>query len=132
MSVAAVLGRAYAAGLALQAHGDRLRWRGPQPSADLLGELKVHKAELLVLLACTEPVPVTDTLAELRAACAARAAALIGAFDYPDVAADHAAVAAEWLLPAPGTPERDRLDTRKHNAAAGLLRAALQRLPRLP
>jgi hypothetical protein len=98
VSATAVLLRAHAAGLTLKAHGDRLRWRGPQPSAELLRELKAHKAGLLALLADNEPVPAADTLADLRAACAARDAALIGAFNDRDVAGDRAAIAAELLL----------------------------------
>jgi hypothetical protein len=71
VSAAAVLARAYAAGLTLQAHGDRLRWRGPQPSTELLAELKAHKAELLALLAANDGRGWGLTAAE-RAAAAAR------------------------------------------------------------
>ena len=41
-----------------------------------------------------------------------------------DEAADRAAIAAEPLLPAPGTPERAEVDRRHAENLAGLLRAA--------
>lgn len=50
MTAAAALSRAQAAGLTLTAEGDRLRWRGPPPSPELLAELRAHKADLLLLL----------------------------------------------------------------------------------
>jgi len=46
---------------------------------------------------------------------------LVGTFNDPDVAADRAAIAAEELLPPPGTPERDRLDHHQRELVAGLL-----------
>jgi hypothetical protein len=54
MTAAAALARAQAAGLTLTVDGDRLRWRGPQPSAELLATLRAHKPELLALLAAND------------------------------------------------------------------------------
>lgn len=51
MTAAAILARARSSGLVLSTHGDRLRWRGPQPPNDLLHDLAHHKVEVLALLA---------------------------------------------------------------------------------
>ena len=58
-SAAAVLARAQAAGLVIEADGDRLRLRGPEPPADLLAELRGCKAKVLALLAApaNDPSP---------------------------------------------------------------------------
>jgi len=51
LTAAALLARAHAAGLIVVAEGDNLRLRGPlEPPADLLVELRAHKAEVLALL----------------------------------------------------------------------------------
>jgi hypothetical protein len=50
MTAAALLARAVASGLTLTANGDRLRWRGPKPTPELVRELAEHKVELLNLL----------------------------------------------------------------------------------
>jgi hypothetical protein len=50
VTAAAVLARARGSGLVLFVHGDRLRWRGLQPPAELLHDLARHKAEVLALL----------------------------------------------------------------------------------
>jgi hypothetical protein len=119
---AGLLARARATGAVLTAaHGRIVVDGASRLPPDLLAGLRAHKAELLALLADDAPVPVAKRLADMRAACATREAALIGAFDHPDVATDRAAIAAEPLLPAPGTPERDRLDARQGEALAGLL-----------
>lgn len=57
MTAAPALARARAAGLTLTAEDGRLRWRGPQPPADLLAELRQHKADLLRLLAVNDAAP---------------------------------------------------------------------------
>ena len=51
MTAMVVLARARSSGLVLSVHGDRLRWRDPQPSSDLLHDLARHTAEVLALLA---------------------------------------------------------------------------------
>ena len=49
--VAAILARVRAAGAELEAHGDKLRWRAPEPLPDdLLADLKASKAEVLAAL----------------------------------------------------------------------------------
>ena len=58
MSGAAALARARAAGLTLTAEGDRLRWRGPPPPAEVLAALRRHKAEVLAQLAANDGPPV--------------------------------------------------------------------------
>jgi hypothetical protein len=55
MTTAALLARAAASGLTLTANGDRLRWRGPKPTPELLRELAEHKAELINLLCGDAP-----------------------------------------------------------------------------
>jgi hypothetical protein len=55
MTAAALLARAVASGLTLTPNGDRLRWRGPKPTPELLRELAEHKAELLNLLSRGDP-----------------------------------------------------------------------------
>lgn len=55
MTVAALLARAVASGLTLTANADRVRWRGPKPTPELLRELTEHKAELLNLLSGRDP-----------------------------------------------------------------------------
>jgi hypothetical protein len=63
MTAAALLARTREAGLTLTAHGDRLRWRGPQPAADLLHDLASCKAEVLRLLAAEAAPNTPDVLA---------------------------------------------------------------------
>jgi hypothetical protein len=60
-------------------------------------------------------------LRDLQAACAMREAALIGAYETDEVIADREAIAAERLVPDPGTPERDRLDREQTEMVGGLL-----------
>jgi hypothetical protein len=55
MTTAALLARAIASGLTLTAIGDRVRWRGPKPTPELLCELAEHKVELLKLLSGIDP-----------------------------------------------------------------------------
>ncbi len=100
MTAAAILARAKAAGLTVEADGDRLRLvaSAPPPPA-LLHDLAGAKAELLALL-------------ERRA----------------DAAAERAAIQAEPRLPAPDTAERERLE-RRHAATVIGLRQAAQRRP---
>jgi hypothetical protein len=50
MSAAAVLARARAAGLAVEARGDRLHLRGQEPTPDLMADLRQHKPALVRLL----------------------------------------------------------------------------------
>ncbi len=58
MSGAAALAAAHAAGLTLTAEGNRLRWRGPPPPAEVLAALRRHKGEVLALLAANDLTPV--------------------------------------------------------------------------
>jgi hypothetical protein len=102
MTAAGILARARATGLTLTAKGARLHLRGPQPTPDLLAELKVNKTELLRLLANPVLVPATPAQAA-------------------EERADRVAIAAEPLLPPPGSPERGMLNAYE--------RAALQRPP---
>jgi hypothetical protein len=52
----AILKRAQAAGLVVRRDGDQLKLRAPkQPDAELLAELKAHKAEIIALLAAAVP-----------------------------------------------------------------------------
>jgi hypothetical protein len=60
VTAAVVLARARGSGLVLTAHGDRLRWRGPQPPTDLLHDLAHHKAEVLALLAAEAAMNMGD------------------------------------------------------------------------
>ncbi len=61
MTAAGVLARAHAAGLAVAAEGGNLRLRGPvKPPADLLAELRAHKAEVLALLTAPPNDPLPD------------------------------------------------------------------------
>ncbi len=99
MTAAAILARAEAAGLAVEADGDRLRLiAAARPADALLHELAGAKAELLALL-------------EARA----------------EEAADYAARQAEPLLPPVGTPERTRLDEAQRKMLAGLMAVAGRR-----
>ncbi len=101
MTAAALLARAEAAGVRVEAAGDRLRLTAPRPPPPaLLHDLAGAKAELLALL-------------QAKA----------------DAAAERAAVEAEPLLPARGTPERERLD-REHKATVAGLLAAARSFPR--
>ena len=59
MTAAAVLARAHAAGLTVEAMDGRLRWRGPPPPTDLLAALRANKAELLTLLTTAPRYTVT-------------------------------------------------------------------------
>ncbi len=96
MIAAAILARAEAAGLAVEADGDLLRLiAAARPGDALLHELAGAKAELLALL-------------EARA----------------EEAADHAARQAEPLLPPVGTPARSRLDQAQREMVAGLMAAS--------
>ena len=57
----AVLARVRAAGAELQADGDNLRWRAPEPlPSDLLESMKARKDELLAALQSV-PTPNSDT-----------------------------------------------------------------------
>jgi hypothetical protein len=99
MTAAAILARAEAAGVTIEAAGDRLRLVAtapPQPA--LLHDLAGAKAELLALL-------------ERRA----------------DEAAERDAIQAETPLSPPGTPERERLDDAQRVTLAGLMLTANQR-----
>jgi hypothetical protein len=87
VSAAAVAARAEAAGLTLAAYGTRLRWRGPQPSPELLAELRAHKTELLLLLDARPAVPAATP----PPATPAQAA---------EEKSDRAAIAAEGAPPA--------------------------------
>jgi hypothetical protein len=102
MTAAALLARAEAAGVRLEAAGDRLRLvsaKSPPPA--LLHDLAGAKAELLALLEC-------------RA----------------DAAAERAAILAEPPMPPRGTPARERMDREQAAIVAGLLNAAAIRPPR--
>ncbi len=96
MTTAALLARAEAAGLTVDADGDRLRLRAaaPPPPA-LLHDLAGRKADLLALL-------------ERRA----------------DEAAERAAIQGEPELPPIGSPEWQRAEAMQRTMAAGLLIAA--------
>ena len=65
MSAAAALARAHAAGVVLEVEGGNLRLRGAEkPPADLLAELRTHKAEVVALLtADADPLPLSTALA---------------------------------------------------------------------
>ena len=95
MNAVAILAIAEAAGVRVEAAGDRLRLMAatPPPPA-LLHALSGAKIELLLLL-------------ERRA----------------DEAAEREAIQAEPLLPKAGTPERERLDRLQRATIAGLLSA---------
>lgn len=68
MSAAAILERCRAAGVSLHADGDRLKVTAPRPPpAELLDELRTHKAELLRLLAPVLPAAMLEDLAERAA-----------------------------------------------------------------
>ena len=96
MTAATLLAGAEATGVHVQAAGDRLRLTSPRPPPPaLLHDLAGAKAELLALL-------------QARA----------------DEAGERAAIEAEPLLPARGTPERERLDGEHKATVAGLLAAA--------
>jgi hypothetical protein len=96
MTAAALLARAEAAGVRLEAAGDRLRLLAAKPPPPaLLHDLAGAKGELLALLEC-------------RA----------------DEAAERAAILAEPPMPPPGTPERERLDREQTAWLAGLRKAA--------
>jgi hypothetical protein len=92
MTAAAILARAEAAGVMVRLAGDRLALVAatPPPPA-LLHDLAGAKVELLALLEC-------------RA----------------DEAAERAAIQAEPPLPAIGTAERERLETKQRLMLAGL------------
>jgi hypothetical protein len=101
MIAAAILARAEAAGMTVQADGERLMLTAaaPPPTA-LLHDLAGAKAEILALLEC-------------RA----------------DEAAERAAIQAEAPLPPLGTPERERIEQTHRATVAGLLAASLYPLP---
>jgi hypothetical protein len=122
----AVLARARAAGLTLEAAGDRLRWCGPLPAAELLDDLRAHKAELLAALAVVDApadAALTVAVVERPTACEARRDAI----EHGE--RDDEGDATEPPLPPPGTPEREALDARQRETVAGLLGAASQRPP---
>ena len=68
MSAAQVLEQARAVGIVLSVAGGKLRYRGPREAltADLLEQLRAHKADLLQALAARAPVNLDEVLA---AAC---------------------------------------------------------------
>ena len=96
VTAATILARAEAAGVTVEASGDRLRLasNAPPPAA-LLHDLAGAKAELLALL-------------ERRA----------------DEAAEREAIQAEPLLPPVGTAARERRDAAQQIMVAGLLIAS--------
>lgn len=116
MTALPALARAQAAGLNLAVAGDRLRWRGPQPSPELLAELRAHKAKLVALLAENKCRPLAPALV---AACERAAAAVApGPADDMDEAEAIRALAAQ---PAPRSAEGHREHV-EALARAGLLR----------
>ncbi len=98
MSAATLLPRLAAAGIEAWSEGGRVRLRGREPTPDLLAELRARRADLLAELAGQEcgPVGCEDWTPAVRAIRDARD-------------------------PAPGTPERTRLDRDQAAACAGLL-----------
>jgi hypothetical protein len=68
-TVAALLARVQAAGGELEAKGDRLQWRAPEPlPADLLGALKARRGEVLTYLrGAEEPTSAHYTMDEILA-----------------------------------------------------------------
>ena len=118
MTAAALLALLGTLGVSAEANCGALRLRPASAiPADLLDDLRQHKAALLGLLAApaNDPLPVpphsaeAPDLAALAAACEARGPVLAGAFDAPDVAADHAAVAAEAPVPVIADPPADAI-----------------------
>ena len=96
MTTAALLTRAEAAGVRVEAAGNRLRLTAPSPPPPaLLHDLAGAKLELLLML-------------QAKA----------------DEAAERAAIQAEPLLPPRGSRERERLDRDQKATLAGLLSAA--------
>ncbi len=101
MTAAAILARAEAAGVRVEAVGERLRLTAPSPPPPaLLHDLAGAKAELLAVL-------------QAKA----------------DEEGERAAIKAEPQLPARGTPQRERLD-REHKATVAGLLAAARSFPR--
>ena len=97
MNATAILATAEAAGVRVEAAGDRLRLIAAKPPPPgLLHDLAGAKGEVLVLL-------------ERRA----------------DEATERAAIQAEPALPPPGTPERERVERTHRATLAGLLAAAI-------
>ena len=120
MNVAAhLLGELRGHGGAAEADGSALRLRpATRLPPDLLAELRANKAEVVALLA-----PNDATIWRLPPATPEQSA---------EEAADRAAIAAETLLPDPGTAERAEVERRHGEAVAGLLLAGLQRHPSWP
>jgi hypothetical protein len=107
VTAAAALARLRALGVIAEGHGDRLTLRPASAiPPDLLAEVRAHKAAVLALLAANH----ARILQTLPPASPEQAEA-----------ADRSAIEAEPQLPAPGTPERDRLDRRHAATVAGLL-----------
>src|SRR4051794_214988 len=95
MTAATLLARAREVGLTLTAHGDRLRWRGPKPRAELLHDLAEHKAALLALLTAEDVTCVAASIEH-------RATEALDGYQPP-----HSTPEPAW--PAPGTVKRDSL-----------------------
>ncbi len=137
MTAAATLARLRALGVTAEVHGDRLTLRPASAiPPDLLAEVRANKAEVLALLAAKAAAPPSASAVGeapdawgLTAADRAAAMARLRAPTLPpasaeqaaDEAADRDAVAAEPLLPDPGTPERERMDRQHAAMVAGLL-----------
>jgi hypothetical protein len=106
MTAAIALARLRDLGVSVVARGEGLAL---QPAsivpADLLAELRTHKADVLALLAAND----SDV--------------------DPDADAERAAIQAESALPAPGTAERAALDSRHAATVSAFLRISLQRPP---
>ncbi len=111
--------------IGVKAVADRnlLRLRpGSAVPPEMLVELRQHKAAIVALLAANQDRFAGRTA--LAKFCAARAAELIGIFNHADVQADRESIAAEALLPPPGTAERQQADARQAGMVAGLLAAS--------
>ena len=105
MTAAAVLTRLHDLGVVVVARGESLALRPASavPPA-LLAEVRLHKAEVLALLAAND-MPLSDDQC------------------------DAAAIRAEMPLPPPGTPERGRMDRENRDVVVGLFAASMRRPP---
>jgi hypothetical protein len=111
-----VLARAHAAGLAVVADGGNIRLRGAvKPPADLLADLRTHKADVLALLTAPEVLPFCSSNPRVpQDEATASPAALAGFLDHPDALDDRAAIAADtWPAgprPAAAEPPADLVE----------------------